>query len=113
MARWGLLLKLHGTSLEEKKSNFNTPVCFLRLLLRGLYGPSHILTVLETGLKIQRFKWKQDTTISNLLAKLPRHLVVCEKLAGSEGVDASPSKTCLRLPIGETFSRDANGTRGA
>ena len=50
---------------------------------------------------------------SNLLAKLPRHLVVCEKLAGSEGVDASPSKTCLRLPIGETFSREANGTRGA
>jgi hypothetical protein len=49
--RWGLLLKLHGTSLEEKKSNFNTRVCFLRLLLRGLYGPSHILTVLETGLK--------------------------------------------------------------
>ena len=55
LARWGLLLKLHRTSLEEK-SNFNTRVYFLRLLLRGLYGPSHILTVLETGLKIQQFK---------------------------------------------------------
>ena len=40
MARWGLLLKRHGTSLE--KSNFNPRVCFLRLLLHGLYGPSHI-----------------------------------------------------------------------
>jgi len=39
--------------------------------------------------------------------------VVCEKLAGSEGVEVAPSKTCLRLPIGETFSREANGTRGA
>ena len=27
LARWGLLLKLHRTSLEEK-SNFNTRVCF-------------------------------------------------------------------------------------
>ncbi len=50
LARWGLLLKLHGTSLEEK-SNFNTRVCFLRLLLRGLYGPSHILTVFRNGPK--------------------------------------------------------------
>ena len=50
---------------------------------------------------------------SNLLAKLPRHLGgFVKKLAGSEGDDA-PSKTCLRLPIGETFSRKANGTRGA
>jgi hypothetical protein len=39
--------------------------------------------------------------------------VVCEKLAGSGGVEVAPSKTCLRLPIGETFSREANGTRGA
>jgi hypothetical protein len=31
----------------------------------------------------------------------------------NEGVDASPSKVSLRLPIGETFSRKANGTRGA
>ena len=40
MARWGLLLNLHESSLE--KSNFNPRVCFLRLLLRDLYGPSHI-----------------------------------------------------------------------
>ena len=30
----------------------------------------------------------------------------------NERVDA-PSKVSLRLPIGETFSREANGTRGA
>ncbi len=40
MARWGLLVKRHGTSF--KNSNFNTRVCFLRLLLRGLYGPSYV-----------------------------------------------------------------------
>ncbi len=50
---------------------------------------------------------------SNLLAKLPRHSVVCVKnWLKLRGEDA-PSKTCLRLPIGETFSREANGTRGA
>jgi len=27
--------------------------------------------------------------------------------------DDAPSKVSLRLPIGETFSRKANGTRGA
>jgi hypothetical protein len=35
-----------------------------------------------------------------------------KKLAEDEGVDA-PSKVSLRLPISETFSREANGTRGA
>jgi hypothetical protein len=35
-----------------------------------------------------------------------------EKLGDSEGVDA-PSKVAIRLPIGETFLRKANGTRGA
>ncbi len=30
-----------------------------------------------------------------------------------EGGDVSPSKTSLRLPIGETFSREAMATRGA
>ncbi len=39
--------------------------------------------------------------------------MVCEKLAEDEGVEVAPSKTCLGLPIGETFSREANGTRGA
>ena len=63
------------------------------------------------GLKIQRFKCKQNTTISNLLAKLPKHSVVCEKNWLKLRGDDAPSKTCLRLPIGETFSREANGTR--
>jgi hypothetical protein len=39
--------------------------------------------------------------------------VVCEKNWLNEGVDDAPSKVSLRLPIGETFSREANGTRGA
>ncbi len=30
-----------------------------------------------------------------------------------EGVDVSPSKVSLRLPIGETFSREATATQGA
>jgi hypothetical protein len=38
--------------------------------------------------------------------------VVCEKIGWLRGDDA-PSKLALRLPIGETFSREANGTRGA
>jgi hypothetical protein len=38
--------------------------------------------------------------------------MVCENWLKLRGDDA-PSKTCLRLPIGETFSREANGTRGA
>jgi hypothetical protein len=40
--------------------------------------------------------------------------LVCEKKAEAvEGEDVSPSKTSLRLPIGETFSREATATRGA
>ncbi len=50
---------------------------------------------------------------SNLLAKLPRHSMVCENWLKLRGGDDAPSKTCLRLPIGETFSREVNGTRGA
>jgi hypothetical protein len=37
---------------------------------------------------------------------------VREKLAEAEEGDA-PSKVSLRLPIAKTFSREANGTRGA
>jgi hypothetical protein len=37
---------------------------------------------------------------------------VLKNWLSSEGEDA-PSKVGLRLPIGETFSRKANGTRGA
>ncbi len=35
------------------------------------------------------------------------------KRAGNEEGDVSPSKTSLRLPIGEMFSREATPTRGA
>jgi hypothetical protein len=38
---------------------------------------------------------------------------LCEKLAELRGDEDAPSKVSLRLPIGETFSREANGTRGA
>ena len=34
------------------------------------------------------------------------------KIGAEEGDDA-PSKVSLRLPIGETFSREATATRGA
>ena len=71
------------------------------------------LNSFRNGAKNSTIQIKARYDDSNLLAKLLRHSVVCvKKLAGSEGDDA-PSKTCLRLPIGETFSREANGTRGA
>ena len=50
LARWGLLLNRHRTSLAEKNQT-SILVSVLRLLLHDLYGPSHILTILETGLK--------------------------------------------------------------
>ena len=55
----------------------------------------------------------KNTTIPNLLALPLGTLVVCvENWLSSEGEDA-PSKVGLRLPIGETFSREATATRGA
>jgi len=39
-------------------------------------------------------------------------LGLCEKIGWLRGDDA-PSKLALRLPIGEMFLREANGTRGA
>jgi hypothetical protein len=47
MARWGLLANRHETSL--KNFNFNPRVCFLRLLLRGLYGPTYVKQILKRG----------------------------------------------------------------
>ena len=38
----GSPVKTSRNLFRRKKSNFNTRVCFLRLLLRDLYGPSHI-----------------------------------------------------------------------
>ena len=50
---------------------------------------------------------------SNLLALLLGHLGgLCENWLSCVGVDA-PSKLAIRLPIGETILREANGTRGA
>ena len=48
MARWGLLLKLHGTSLE--KSNFNPRVCFYGYFCVVLYGPSYT-GIFKSGVK--------------------------------------------------------------
>ena len=51
---------------------------------------------------------------SNLLALPLGHLVVCVwKIGWLRRRDDAPSKVALRLPIGETFLREANGTRGA
>jgi len=50
---------------------------------------------------------------SNLLALLLGHFAwFVKNWAELWGGDA-PSKLALRLPIGETFLREANGTRGA
>ena len=54
LARWGLLLKLHGTSLEENKTSILVYV-FTITFAWFVRAVAH-LTVLETGLKIQRFK---------------------------------------------------------
>ncbi len=48
MARWGLLLKRHGTSLE--KSNFNPRVCFYDYFCVVLYGPSYVSSF-KSGVK--------------------------------------------------------------
>ena len=44
-ARWGLLVKLHGTSL--KNFNFNPRVCFYDYFLHGSYGPSYVKHILS------------------------------------------------------------------
>ena len=51
---------------------------------------------------------------SNLLALPLGHLGGFVKMGWlRRRVDDAPSKLALRLPIGETFLREANGTRGA
>jgi len=50
---------------------------------------------------------------SNLLALPLRHLGGFVKNWLKQYGDDAPSKLALRLPIGETFLREANGTRGA
>ena len=85
----------------------------LRLLLHELYGPTYILTIFRSGAeRLNNFK-EEKYDDSNLLTLLLETLVVlCVRIGDSEGVDA-PSKVAIRLPIGETFLRKANGTRGA
>ena len=74
MARWGLLLNRHGTSLEKNQTSILVYV-FTITFTWFVRAVAH-LTVLEAGLKIQQFN-KQDTTIfPHLLAKLLRHSVV-------------------------------------
>ena len=109
MARWGLLLNRHGTSLEEKiKLQYS---CLFYDYFYVICTGRRTFNSFRSGLKIQQFN-KQDTTIfPHLLAKLLGHSVVCEKLA-EEG-DVAPSKISLRLPIGKTFSREATATCGA
>ncbi len=67
----------------------------------------------RSGAKNSTIQMKAKYDDSNLLAKLPKHSVVCVKNWLKLKEDDAPSKVSLRLPIGETFSREANGTRGA
>ncbi len=112
MAHWGLLENLHGTSF--KNFNFNPHVCFLRLLLRGLYGPSYVSSF-KAGLKLQQFNRNKIRWFFPPVSKAAKHSGwFVKRWAGEiEGEVVSPSKTILRLPIGETFSREVTATRGA
>ncbi len=85
----------------------------LQLLLHERYGPTYVLTIFRSGAeRLNNFK-EEKYDDSNLLKLLSKTLVVlCENWL-NKGVDASPSKVSLRLPIAKTFSRKANGTRGA
>ena len=86
----------------------------LRLLLHDLYGPSHILTIFRNGAERLNSLNEEKYDDSNLLALPLGHLdgFVMKIGLSSEGED-DPSKVAIRLPIGETFLRKANGTRGA
>ncbi len=70
------------------------------------------LTVLEVGLKIQRFNKSKIRQFPTCWRSC-RNTLWFVKNWLNEGVEDAPSKVSLRLPIGETFSREANGTRGA
>ena len=54
----------------------------------------------------------ENTTIPTVSVAAGTLRWFCEKWAELWGDDA-PSTFALRLPIGETFLREANGTRGA
>jgi hypothetical protein len=67
MARWGLLLKLHGTSFKEIKLQSScmfftvTFAWFVRAVVRK--------TDFRRGKKLKRFNRKHDTTIFHLYSK--------------------------------------------
>jgi hypothetical protein len=110
MARWGLLANRHETSL--KNFNFDPRVCFLRLLLRGLYGPSYVKQILKRGSKFNDSIETRYDNFSHLYSKAANTL--CELLMkrAEDGEGVAPSNFSLRLPIGKTFSHEATATRG-
>ena len=111
LARWGLLLNRHRTSLAEK-SNFNTRVCFYdyfcvvctgRRTFNSFRNGAKNSTI-QTKAKYDDFQPVGEA--AETLCGLWKNWL---KLCG----DDAPSKLALRLPIGEKFLREANGTRGA
>ena len=53
MARWGLQVILHGTSVI--KINFNPRVCFYDYFFTQLYGPLYVKQFLDGVKKFKRF----------------------------------------------------------
>ena len=114
LARWGLLLKLHRTSLAEKNQTSILVSVFtitFAWLVRAVAHFNNFRNGAERLNNLNERKIRRFQPVSVAAGTLSG---LCENWAGSEGewVDA-PSKVALRLPIGETFSREANGTRGA
>ncbi len=56
MARWGLQVILHGTSVI--KINFNPRVCFYDYFFTQLYGPLYVKQFLDGVKKIQTIQQK-------------------------------------------------------
>jgi hypothetical protein len=69
-------------------------------------------TDFKTRLKIQQFNRNKIRRFFPPVSEAVKHSVVREK-AEEEGGDGSPSNFSLRLPIGETFSREATAAPGA
>ncbi len=113
LAGWGLLLKLHRTSLEEK-IKLQYSCMFLRLLfLQWLVRAVAHFNSFRNGAKkfnnSNESKIRRFQPVGEAAETLSGFVKNWLKLWG----DDAPSKTCLRLPIGETFACEANGTRGA
>jgi hypothetical protein len=85
LARWGLLLNRHRTSLAEKKSNFNTRVCFtitFAWLVRAVAHFNNFRNGAERSNNLNEAKYDD----SNLLALPLGHLWwFVKNWAGSEG----------------------------